>query len=102
MSLSSRQPTVTQTGEGEPLPSVPSDASSVYVATKKESLRPKRRRAFEIRQDALAWLQAQADMDPFVDEYEVNEYERTVIEDDSEGVIGHVTTVPFVDGGVDG
>lgn len=62
----------------------------VWLAEKKEDIRPERRVVAETKPRAADWLEEQIAEDPAVDEYEAREYQKTVYYDGNENVIGTI------------
>lgn len=62
----------------------------VWLAEKKEGIRPKRRVVAETKMRAEDWLEEQIAEDPGVAEYEVREYQKTVYYDGDDNVVGTI------------
>jgi hypothetical protein len=66
----------------------------VWIARKKEGIRPERAVVAETESRASAWLDDQCAADPHIEETETEEYNKTVWVDQDDSVVGHIQRVP--------
>lgn len=64
----------------------------MFIAKKKEGVRPSTRFVFDDRDEAITWLENRIQHDPLIDEYDTREYDKLVYQND-DGVVGYVDEV---------